>query len=111
MNAILEALEGEDLPAVKRLLEKHNGEPFEHLVLDKYLEGNKPVSWKEQELSPDSQEAQEAAQLDERRLVHGAVVWQKLSPDERQSLVKATSAIYGPSQGEELEQSLTMRIY
>ena len=93
------------------LLQKNEGEPFERLVLNKYLEGKKPQSWEEQELQSDSQDAQEAVKVDERRLTHGAVVWKKLSPEERQSLVRATSVIYGPSQGEELEQSLTMRIY
>lgn len=109
MHEILEAMEREPLPALKTLLSKNQGEPFQRLIRQKYLEGQNPHE--EESLSPDSQESQEAVEVDERRLDNGAWVWGKLSPEERQSLLKATETIYGPNQGEELELSLAMRLY
>jgi hypothetical protein len=110
VNQVSEALENEHLPIVKKLLGTSDGKRFEKLVLNKYLEGHKPQNWPEQELSPDTQEAQEAVRLDERRLLHAAVVWRNLSPEERHALLKATEAIYGLGEAEELEQLLLMRL-
>jgi hypothetical protein len=109
MNEILEALEREPLSVLKTLLSSAQGRPFQNLIRQKYLEGEDPQP--DKELSPDSQESQEAVVVEERRLDNGAWVWGKLNPEERQSLLKATEAIYGPNQGEELELSLTMRLY
>jgi hypothetical protein len=61
------------------------------LIRQKCLEGEDPQP--DKELSPDSQESQEAVVVDERRLDNAAWVWGKLNPEERQSLLKATEAI------------------
>ena len=98
MDVVLEALERESLLEVKNLLQ-HEGKPFHRLLQNKYLEGEGPDDYPQPH--PD---------VELRRLNHAALIWKKLSPEERQSLVSATSAIYGPSQGEELEQLLTIRL-
>ena len=99
MDVVLEALERESLPEVKSLLQ-HEGKPFHRLVQNKYLEGEAPEDY-----------PQPHADVELRRLNHAALVWKKLSPEERQSLVKATQAIYGQGQAEELEHLLEIRVY
>ena len=106
MNAVLEALKNENLPMLKTLLLPANGKPFENLVKNKYMErmsseglaDNYPGVFQYRETRS------------ERRLDRGAVVWKNLSPEERQSLLRATSELYSPGDAEELEQLLTMRL-
>jgi hypothetical protein len=58
----------------------------------------------------DSQEAQEAAQVDESRMTGATWTWARLSNEERQIVRDVTDKICGRGEGEELAYDLEIRI-
>lgn len=106
-SAILEALDRESLPELRGLLSALNGQPFEQLIWDKYVP--RPES-EAASLQPGTVEAQEAVEVDEKRMAAAASTWSRLSQQERQIVQEATDRICGNGQGEEVAFDLDIRI-
>ena len=103
MDAILEALDRESLKLLCRALRRP--EALERLIWAKYLPRPELGA-----ISLDSQEAQEAVAVEERRMQAAAWTWARLSTQECQTLRALTDKICGNGQGEELAEELDMRI-
>jgi hypothetical protein len=106
-SAVLEALDREPLTELRRSLSSPNGELFEQLLRNKYLP--RPES-EGAALQPDTLEAQQAAEVDERRMERAASTWARLSAQEHQVVQEVTDRICGTRQGEELAYDLDIRL-
>jgi hypothetical protein len=106
-SAVLEALDREPLTELRRSLSSPNGELFEQLLRNKYLP--RPES-EGTALQPDTMEAQEAAEVDDRRMKRAASTWARLSAQEHQVVQEVTDRICGTGQGEELAYDLDIRL-
>jgi hypothetical protein len=103
MDAILEALEKEQLSRLHDLLRQPPA--FERLVKEEYLREGAA-----EELKPDTEESQEAASVDEKRMERAAWTWGSLTESERQIVRTITDKICGADQGEELAYDLDIRL-
>jgi len=103
MHAILEALDQEPLKVLHTALRQFGA--FQRLVQTKYLPRAQPCP-----ISMDTQEAQEAVEVDESRMEAAAQTWAGLSEKERQIVQKVTDRICGDGQGEELAYDLDIRV-
>jgi hypothetical protein len=104
MDAITEALDREPIEALHKALQKP--EVFQRFVRAKYLP--RPES-ECQSLQPDSQEASEAAIVDEKRIIAAAWSWRRLSDEERNAVLQVAETLR-LGDGDRLEEAMTLRI-
>jgi hypothetical protein len=104
MDATLEALDQEPLEALHKALRKP--EVFQRFLRAKYLP--RPES-ESQSLHPDSQEALEAAIVDEKRIMAAAWSWRRLSDEERKVVVQVAEKLR-LGDGDRLEEEMTLRM-
>ena len=104
MDATLEALDQEPLEALHKAPRKP--EVFQRFLRAKYLP--RPES-ESQSLHPDSQEALEAAIVDEKRIMAAAWSWRRLSDEERKVVVQVAEKLR-LGDGDRLEEEMTLRM-
>jgi hypothetical protein len=104
MEAILEALDREPLEILYKGLCKP--EVFQRFVRAKYLP--RPES-ECQSLHPDSQEASEAAIVDEKRIMAAAWSWRRLSEPERKIVLQVAEKLRLGG-GDRLDEEMTLRM-
>jgi hypothetical protein len=102
LDLIYEALHYESLEDLHNLL--RNPAMFANRVRTKYL----PTE--PQSIDPDSQEANEAATLDEQSFSMATYVWTQLNPRERENLLQAITLLCGEEDSRDFQRVVTSRL-